>query len=142
MSNLYRLIYTSFRRQECDDHEIQKILDACKKNNPGRNVTGVLLHSDSRFIQYMEGARGDVKELYEHIKTDPRHTAVNQRNFEPIEERVFPSWEMGYKDLSSGEVSFDSDITEKDKEAFNDLLSGETDFSNQGMRLLQLFSKT
>ena len=57
MSDLYRLVYTSFRKPKCDDGEIKNILDACKRNNPRRNITGILMHSDSRFIQYIEGSK-------------------------------------------------------------------------------------
>lgn len=141
MSNLYRLVYTSFRNPECNDHEIKKILESCKKNNPGRNVTGVLIHSDSRFIQYIEGAENDVEDLFELIKKDSRHTAISRRNFEAIDKRVFPSWEMGFKDVSKNEIEFNTDITSEDKKTFDELIKGELDFTNSAMRLLQVFFK-
>lgn len=141
MSDLYRLVYTSFRKPKCDDGEIKKILDSCKRNNPKRNITGILMHSDSRFIQYIEGGESAVLELFELISEDGRHTSVNQRNFESISERVFPSWEMGYKDVPAKELQFDTEATIADKEAFKFLIKGELDFSNNGMRILQLFFK-
>ncbi|WP_425389556.1 BLUF domain-containing protein [Ekhidna sp.] len=139
MSSLYRLIYTSFRKPECDEEEIDNILSACKKNNPGRNVTGVLLHSDKRFIQYIEGEKDEVLDLYELIKDDPRHTSVNQRNFEPIANRIFPSWEMGYKDVDK--IAFDTDASSINEKTFNRLIKGELDFDDNAMRILQLFFK-
>ncbi len=142
MRDLYRLVYTSFRKEFCDDLEIKKILESCKKNNPGRGITGILLHSDSRFIQYMEGSREDVTALYEKIKNDPRHTSINQRNFEKIEERVFPSWEMGYRDVSRRNIEFHTDISDEDMESFEKLIGSELDFTNDGMRVLQLFFRS
>ncbi|MEQ9466801.1 MAG: BLUF domain-containing protein [Ekhidna sp.] len=139
MSSLYRLIYTSFRKPECNEHEIQNILASCKKNNPKRDITGILLHSDKRFIQYIEGNKDEVVELYELIKKDSRHTSVNQRNFEAIDDRIFPSWEMGYKDLDM--VQFNTDASVADQKTFNGIIKGELDFDDNALRILQLFFK-
>jgi len=106
MSNLHRLIYTSFRKPECTDKEIENILAACKRNNPGHNITGVLIHSKKRFIQYLEGDGALIESLFEKIKLDPRHAAATLRNYEPISERIFPSWNMGYKDLTGADAKF------------------------------------
>ncbi|MFK7953488.1 MAG: BLUF domain-containing protein [Ekhidna sp.] len=139
MSALYRLIYTSFRKAECDEEEIEKILASCKKNNPKRNITGILLHADKRFIQYLEGSKKDVEELYQLIEKDNRHTSISRRNFELINERVFPSWEMGYKDMDN--VVFNTDATKKDGEIFNKLITAELNFDDNAMRILQIFFK-
>lgn len=139
MSTLYRLVYTSFRKPECNEKEIENILNACKKNNPGRDVTGVLLHSEKRFIQYIEGEKDQVLDLYELIKDDPRHTSLNKRNFEPISERIFPSWEMGYKDVDH--VQFDTEASSLNQRTFNRLIKGELDFDDNAVRILQLFFK-
>lgn len=139
MSTLHRLVYTSFRKPNCDEKEIEKILDSCKKNNPQRNITGILLHSDKRFIQYIEGTKDEVLALYELIKDDPRHTSVNQRNFEPIAERIFPSWEMGYKDVDK--IEFNTEASDINQKTFNRLLKGELDFDDNALRILQLFFK-
>jgi len=142
MSDLYRLVYTSFRKSTCSEKEINNILASCKRNNPGRGVTGILLHSSSRFIQYIEGSKKDVEELYELIKQDDRHTSVNMRSFEPISGRIFPSWEMGYKDLEHESLELQTDALPEDKEKFEKLLDAELDFDNDGLRILQLFFKS
>ncbi len=128
MNKLYRLVYTSFRKSNCDEKEIQNILESCKKNNPSRNITGILLHSDKRFIQYIEGEKDDVLELYELIKNDSRHTSVNQRDFKQISERIFPSWEMGYKDVDT--IQFQTEAAEVDQKAFNGLINGNLNFDH------------
>lgn len=141
MRDLYRIVYTSYRKACCDDDEIKKILNACQRNNPARNITGVLLHAESRFIQYIEGSRSELLKLYELIKQDDRHTNISQRDFTEIESRVFPSWQMGYLDLSS-DIKFNTDISASDMGYFNALIKGDLDFSNDGMRILRLFFKT
>ncbi|NQZ76279.1 MAG: BLUF domain-containing protein [Ekhidna sp.] len=137
MTNLYRLVYTSVRKSSCSDEEIEKILDSCKKNNPSRDVTGILMHKKNRFIQYVEGSKENVELLYDKIKDDPRHTAVNQRCFERIEQREFPSWEMGYKNLT-GDLQFQTQ-TQANKDTFDKIMDAKLDFDNEGLRLLQLF---
>ncbi len=137
MSQLHRLVYTSVRK--CDDAEIEKILASCKKNNPGKGLTGVLLHSKNRFIQYLEGEKEEIQKLYDVVKVDPRHTSVNQRNFEPITKRVFPDWFMGYKDVESDEMKYHSNISEEDQKQLDDLIQGKNDFTDRGMTVLKLF---
>lgn len=137
MDQLYRLVYTSFRKPECDEKEIENILKACQRNNPQRKVTGILMHSKNRFIQYIEGNEQDVTALYELIKGDPRHTSVNRRNFEPIDKRMFPSWEMGYKNVD--ELAFNTAVSGSDKQVFDGLINNELNLDDQGMRILQLF---
>lgn len=140
MSDLHRLVYTSFRKPNCDDGEIKNILKACERNNPKRDVTGLLMHSDSRFIQYIEGKQKDLKELYELIKEDDRHGGVNLRNMEPIKERSFPSWQMAYKDISQS-LDFHTKVSSEDKEKFEALLNAQMDFTDEGMKLIKLFFK-
>lgn len=142
MSDLYRLVYTSFRKRTCTEEEVKNILASCEKNNPERQITGILLHAKNRFIQYMEGSKSSVQALYDLIKEDPRHTSVNLRSFEPIEERVFPSWEMGYKDLEDQELKFQTSVSDVDQKKFEALINADLDFDNDGMRILQLFFKS
>ena len=142
MRNLYRLVYTSFRKPNCTEQEINKILASCKKNNPDRDITGVLVHSDKRFIQYIEGSKEEVESLYQLIEKDERHTAVNKRSFEPIDKRLFPSWEMGYKDLGSSKLVLQTDFEEADRRKFEGIINSELDFDNDGLRLLQLFFRS
>lgn len=133
------MVYTSARKPICTDEEIAKILDSSKKNNPKINLSGLLIHSDKRFLQYIEGSKKDLEELFETIKSDKRHGGVNLRCFEPIEKRVFPSWEMGYKDLSNADISFHTLATAKDKTTINELIENKIDFSDRGMKVLKLF---
>lgn len=138
MSNLYKLVYTSSRRPHCDEQEIQNILNACKRNNPHEDITGILLHSKNRFLQYLEGDKDAIMALYERIKTDNRHGGVNRRYYGPITERLFPSWQMGYKDLDK-ELSFNTDVNSQDEDIFKELVEEDPYNDIEGLRLLKLF---
>jgi hypothetical protein len=140
MKNLHQLVYTSVRGTKCDEKEIQNIVDACKRNNPSRDVTGVLLYSDKRFIQYLEGDGDEIRDLYEFIKKDDRHSGVMERAFGPIKERRFPSWHMGHKDVDA-ELSYHTAISKKDQTIFADMIEGKSDYNDQAMRVLSLFFK-
>ncbi len=139
MSGLHRLIYTSFRKPSCDESEIKKILASCEKNNPEHGLTGVLLHSENRFIQYIEGEPEKLLALYDTIKEDDRHTAVNQRSFAPIEKRLFPSWHMGYKNVSDDKLGFHTAISTDNKEIFEKMIMGKDQYTDRGLTVLKLF---
>ncbi len=137
---LFRLIYTSARYQRCSDDQINEILNACKRNNPGKSITGMLIHTNRRFLQVVEGEEKDVKELYEKIKTDERHGGVNVRYASPIDERTFPDWHMAYKDVSSEDLHYSTNISHGDKELFQKMLDGESNsYTDRSMNLLKNF---
>ncbi len=138
MSSLYKLVYTSSRRPHCDEQEIQNILASCRKNNPGKDITGILIHSKNRFLQYLEGDKDEIMELFERIKQDKRHGGVNLRYYSPIDERIFPSWQMGYKNLDQ-QLDFHTKASSSDQEIFSQLIEN-TDYSEvEGLRILKLF---
>lgn len=139
MSSLYKLIYTSSRRPNCDTTEIDKILASCKRNNPSKDVTGVLLHSKQRFIQYLEGDKDKIMHLFEAIKKDERHGGVNLRYYARIEKRIFPSWHMGYKNISYNSTVFQTAITKEDQIAFQKLIEDQDQSEVEGLRILKLF---
>lgn len=83
------------------------------------------MHSDSKFIQYLEGDSKEILDLYDLIKKDDRHTNVVMLSYGPLPERLFPSWHMGYKELKPDELAFNTDISEEDLGISNDLISGK-----------------
>lgn len=139
MSNLYKLVYTSSRKPNCNANEIENILASCRKNNPHRDITGVLLHSDRRFIQYLEGDKDEIMGLFEDIKNDDRHGGVNLRYYSPIKARIFPSWQMGYKDINQNSTIFQTSINSKDQSVFKQLIENEDPSEVEGLRVLKLF---
>lgn len=137
MNSLYHLVYTSKRTQLCNDSEIQKILVSCEKNNPSKDITGVLLHSDDNFIQYLEGDK-DIIKLYDLIKDDQRHKNVVLLSYGPLKERVFPSWHMGYKNLPKDRIDFLTQGNSSERQLFQSMIKGET---NSGVNAINLIVK-
>ncbi|MCB1143444.1 MAG: BLUF domain-containing protein [Leptospiraceae bacterium] len=120
-----QLIYLSLRTPECTDDEIKKILDSAMRNNGKHNVTGVLLYSQTKFLQVLEGEEDEIVKLYESIKTDKRHRNVIMVSLKPIEERFFPSWQMGSKMINTETYDFLTKMNSKEQDEFRAILNGE-----------------
>lgn len=135
---LSQLVYVSNRKAACTQGEIEKILVACKKNNPPLNITGVLLYSDTKFIQLVEGDAKVIMSLYDKIKLDSRHSNPMMLSYGAIKEKTFPSWHMGTKNIGGNEVDFKTAISPDDKVLFDNLLNGKEE---DGKRILNLLKK-
>lgn len=88
-----RLIYVS-RAPSPRPPDIKDILASSRRNNPSLEVTGALCFLNGVYLQYLEGERETVRELYRVIERDGRHfmpAIIDQR---PIDQRVFPRWSM------------------------------------------------
>jgi hypothetical protein len=137
---LYRMVYTSARPASCDNESIQQILEASRRNNPVINVTGMLLHTEDRFIQILEGSLSNITALYEKIAKDKRHGGSMIRYCEPTTERLFGDWHMAEKAAEKDEVAFKSDVTPEQLDVYQSFLDGDmSTYKDEGMRVLKTF---
>ena len=141
MEKLNYLIYSSVRNSNCVDEEIQKILKSCEKNNPGKNVTGVLVHSQNYFLQFLEGDENELLNLFNLIKKDDRHSKVILLNKGEIKERMFPAWHMGFKDVDKDDVTLITEATPDENDVFNKLLKGGIIDDSKVLKMLSRFYK-
>lgn len=80
-SLFHQLVYVSFAKDTANiQTELESILAVSRRNNPAREITGLLLYRSGVFIQTL-------------VERD-------------IEERMFPDWSMGYEDVD--ENSFEA----------------------------------
>ncbi len=136
---LSQLVYISSRKAHCTPAQIEKILQACQKNNSSLDITGVLLYSETKFIQYLEGDARQILKLYDQIKGDDRHEQVRMLSYGTIQSRAFPSWHMATKALSQNELAFRTDISQQDKQTFKHLLEGQQQSGSRVQLLLKNF---
>jgi len=136
---LSQLVYVSNRKKNCTQEEIENILASCEKNNPPLDITGILLYSDTKFIQLVEGEYRVINDLYNKIKTDSRHDNTRLISIGPIQQKAFPSWHMGARKIADNEVDFKTSISTEDKEKFKDLLSGKEENGQKVLGLLKKF---
>jgi hypothetical protein len=139
---LAHLAYVSVRKKNCTQEEIDTILASCKTNNGPLDITGVLLYSDTKFIQYVEGESSSLMTLYDKIKKDTRHERAVMVSYGPVQSRIFPSWQMGSRKIAGDDVGFVTDITPDDKVVFQKIMNGaETEGAKVQSLLLKFFKK-
>jgi len=85
--------------------ELSALLDTCRSNNAKSKVTGMLLYQHRSFFQVLESNQSTVEELFEKISTDTRHERVTKVIQEPIAERAFSDWTMGYPRITAKELA-------------------------------------
>jgi hypothetical protein len=139
-TDLYRLVYTSARTKQCSDQDIEEILNIARNNNATLGVTGILVHTNSRFLQILEGEHDKVMSLYKKIEKDQRHIASRMRFCEKVDQRHFSEWNMASKKIESDDLRFNTSITSAQKKNYESMLDGDiSSYKDHGMRILKVF---
>lgn len=94
-ARVHQVFYHSRISRPPVEDELQAILDWSQTFNEAHGITGLLLYSDGRFVQVLEGEAGAVGDLYAHIQRDSRHTQVTTVR-EGLGPRHFTNWSMGF----------------------------------------------
>jgi hypothetical protein len=138
--NMIALLYVSSAVKAFSKDELVELLATARDNNARLGITGLLLYKDGNFMQMLEGEPEKVGALADKIAADPRHRGLAVLYKAPIEERQFPDWAMGFRDLRSPEV--------KELPGFSDFLNTPltgAEFSSDPTRcekLLLCFKRT
>ena len=85
------ILYLSKASNDCHNSDISDILKISRRNNAERSVTGILVHKNREFLQYLEGPKDIITPLYAKIMKDPRHEVIKTVEEGEIENRVFPN---------------------------------------------------
>lgn len=102
-SNLFTLAYTSESQipPEKFNQEIAKIIKVAQKENMDRDITGVLLYMNNRFLQILEGPQDHIYTLMQNIEADTRHKNVETLIEKHIRQRGFGQWNMEFYELDN-----------------------------------------
>jgi hypothetical protein len=76
--------------------EVERIVTVARARNAELGVSGVLISTEARFAQVLEGPRAAVDLLMESILVDPRHEQVTISRDEAVRQRRFPHWSLAY----------------------------------------------
>ncbi|MFT3667206.1 MAG: BLUF domain-containing protein [Pseudoxanthomonas sp.] len=98
MTPLHALVYQSQATRPLDASDLDILLLDARINNELANVTGVLLYGDHTFVQYLEGARPDVDQIYARITRASQHHRLEILEQGRVETRRFQRWHMGFSD--------------------------------------------
>lgn len=101
---MFFLVYVSSAVRPFSRSELEDLLATSRDNNARAGITGMLLYKDGNFMQVLEGEEGAVRALYDKIGDDPRHRGEITLREGFTEERQFPDWSMGFRDLQSPEA--------------------------------------
>lgn len=104
MSDLIHVVYASRETEKFDPDSLKELLNIARTNNHSKDVSGMLLYSEGSFFQVLEGEPDAVRSLYDKIGQDPRHDRVIKIIEEPIKQRSFDQWSMGYVGASPDEL--------------------------------------
>lgn len=99
------IIYLSTAIKLLSDDELINLLNEARKNNADHYISGVLLYSEGTFIQLLEGEDADVDYIYSKIKQDKRHKNMITLIDDPIQERNFSDWLMGFTSVKADKVT-------------------------------------
>jgi hypothetical protein len=115
---LHQIVYTSVLADQ-DESILSKIHSHAVRNNTEHCITGMLLYSNGRFIQVLEGEKKLVLDTFKNIQHDPRHVDVKLLLSQDISERNFSKWSMGFRHLKQSDLQalpsyihyFDADLS-------------------------------
>jgi hypothetical protein len=103
-SPVFFLVYVSSATELMPSEEVVRLLSVCHQNNSKNGITGMLLHRDGNFMQMIEGDEASVRKLLDKISQDSRHKNLIVLLEGTTQERQFPDWTMGFKELNSQKV--------------------------------------
>jgi hypothetical protein len=91
---LRSLLYKSRCKGAANWNLVESILASSTRNNLANSITGVLVVTESHFLQVLEGEFEPLNATFERISRDTRHEATQIISFTEIEERNFADWSM------------------------------------------------
>ncbi len=97
---MYHLVYISYATAPFSETELVDMLQKFRIKNKAKEITGMMLYLQERFIQVLEGDQSTIKRLYNKIEKDGRHKKVSIVLEGESPERIFKDWSMGFKNLS------------------------------------------
>lgn len=101
---LFQIAYVSTASGSTDRAGLLDILQTARGLNRRASVTGLLLFYDGHFMQLLEGEEQAVRDTFVRIAADPRHRDITVLFEEPVDERLFSDWTMGFQRLDGNEL--------------------------------------
>jgi hypothetical protein len=93
------ILYMSRAVRPLVDHELQELLNQCRRDNTQNGITGILFYSHGNIAQLFEGEEIIADALFERIAYDGRHSHVVKHIDKPITTRSFAEWSMAFHPL-------------------------------------------
>ena len=91
---LSTLVYRSRAAAPLPFEDLRHLTRTAQARNHREAVTGVLLHDDGRFFQWLEGPADGVERVMRSIRGDTRHTDIEVLDRRASPARRFDGWDM------------------------------------------------
>jgi hypothetical protein len=100
------VIYASVAVVPLTVPQLAELLNIARAANEVHGLTGMLLHveNDGSFFQVLEGDAASIDQLLQNLRRDQRHSNLTIIIREPIPQRSFDTWTMGFASLSADEL--------------------------------------
>ena len=95
-SPLYSLVYTSVASRPLAKSDLEGILAKARIRNQNEQVTGLLLFTEGKFMQYLEGPETGVFKIFDWIKKSSLHEEIVEVSSQPVEKREYGDWSMAF----------------------------------------------
>ena len=93
---LSSLVYTSTASRPLAKSDLEHILVNARQRNLQEQVTGLLLFSEGKFMQYLEGPQIGVLKIFDLIKTSSLHEQIVEVSRQSIDRREYGDWSMAF----------------------------------------------
>ena len=103
MEDLIHVIYVSSAAPDMSEHDTLRFLNEARKANRKNDVSGMMLYIGGYYLQLLEGEAARVDIVCRSIFQDKREMRMILR--EPIAEREFPEWTMGFEAVAPLEAA-------------------------------------
>jgi Sensors of blue-light using FAD len=133
------LVYVSSATRNFSEPDLVALLKQSQENNARLGITGMLLHKDGNFIQVLEGPDEAVNRLFETINSDERHQGTIRLLDRQVEQREFPDWSMGFRNLKDPAIRELPGFSEFMNEPLNSDLFRKD--ANRARKLLGIFRR-
>lgn len=101
----HHLAYISRAAHGLGAEDLERILQASRLNNAARGITGHLQCHGGYFFQVLEDPAPALDALLQALEQDPRHREMRVLYREPMQQRNFADWSMGFGPCSQDGIS-------------------------------------
>ncbi len=101
---VHQLLYISSVTRPMLRIDIEQILFTARRHNQRNEITGMLIASNQRFMQVIEGDERNVRDTYDRICRDARHYASLVLRETDIADRQFADWSMASQYMDDSQL--------------------------------------
>ena len=103
---LRRIVYTSQATEKLNKRGLLDLLHDSRAFNTIDDISGLLMHRKSYFLQIIEGKTDVIDDLLNRLTNDTRHKEIRIITDSNVDHRLFPNWAMGCADFDDPALIF------------------------------------